>query len=80
MLMANQQRLSDNTDFQTYFKNLAGQLHHDDITLTSQMCCHVQWMQTYQVSMKYHEEAMKRCYQSHAAVERSLREISLMKE
>lgn len=53
-------------------RDLAGALRHDEIVPVKHLAMNVFWLETFVVSLHYHENAMFRCQQSHFAVAHSL--------
>ena len=45
---------------QEVLAKLAGSLRHDDILPTNHLSCNVMWMDTYLISLHYHENTMYR--------------------
>ena len=49
-----------NSNLQEVLKSLAGQLHHDDMHQMTHLCGDITWLDTYMITLKYHENAMHR--------------------
>lgn len=58
-LMAHQRKLQNN-NLQEVLKSLAGQLHHDDLQQMNHLCGDLTWLETYMMTLNYHENAMHR--------------------
>ena len=62
------------TDFQTLLKEMVGALRHDEIVPTRNLCENYTWLETFLVTLHYHENTMFRCQQSHFAMAHGLAE------
>eukprot|EP00842_Homolaphlyctis_polyrhiza_P000060 jgi/Hompol1/1054/HPOL_001164-RA len=62
------------SDFQTLVKEMVGALHHDEIIPTKHLALNLTWLETFVVTLHYHENTMFRCQQSHFAMAHALAE------
>ncbi|KAJ3339340.1 Cation channel sperm-associated protein 3 [Gonapodya sp. JEL0774] len=68
-----QQKLSGN--MHELLAKLAGTLSHEDIVAQSHLSCNVTWLETYMVTLHYHENTMYRIQQTHFRIANTLAEI-----
>ncbi|KAJ3325097.1 Cation channel sperm-associated protein 3 [Boothiomyces sp. JEL0866] len=69
-----QQKTSKNGGFQDIIRNLAGALRHDEIVRVKTLPMDLLWLETFVVTLHYHENTMFRCQQSHFAIAQALAE------
>lgn len=70
-----QQRLDRNKNMQEVLQKLAGTLRHDDVVPMNHLSCNLMWLETYLVSLHYHENTMYRCQQLHFQVSQTIAEM-----
>jgi cation channel sperm-associated protein 3 len=63
--------------FQDIIKGLAGALRHDEVAPTKQLCFNSLWLETFVVTLHYHENALFRCQQNHFAIAHALAEYGI---
>jgi cation channel sperm-associated protein 3 len=73
-LMAHQRKLQ-NSNLQEVLKSLAGQLHHDDLQQMTHLCGDLIWLETFMITLNYHENSMYRCQQIHFEIANTMAEI-----
>ncbi|KAJ3276794.1 Cation channel sperm-associated protein 3 [Terramyces sp. JEL0728] len=73
-----QQKTSKNGGFQDIIRNLAGALRHDEIVRVKTLPMDLLWLETFVVTLHYHENTMFRCQQSHFAIAQSLAEYGFI--
>ncbi|KAJ3071654.1 Cation channel sperm-associated protein 3 [Quaeritorhiza haematococci] len=69
------QRTETNGDFQSLLHELAGTLRHEDVVPMTQLTCNLTWLETFMVTLHYHENTMYRCQQTHFAIANTLAEL-----
>ncbi|KAI8913208.1 Ion transport protein-domain-containing protein [Gorgonomyces haynaldii] len=61
-------------DFQTILKELVGNLKHDEVVPTNQLCENLTWLETFLVTLHYYENTIFICQQTHFAMAHGLGE------
>nr|KAJ3421286.1 Cation channel sperm-associated protein 3 [Polyrhizophydium stewartii] len=61
-------------DFQSMVKDMVGTLRHDEIIPTKHLSLNLTWLETFVVTLHYHENTMFRCQQCHFAMAHALAE------
>lgn len=77
LLQLVQQKTLKNSGFQDIIRDLAGALRHDEIVPIRHLPMNVVWLETFVVTLHYHENTMFRCQQAHFAVAHSLAEYGM---
>ncbi|KAI8926419.1 Ion transport protein-domain-containing protein [Entophlyctis helioformis] len=68
------QKTKRDSDFQDIVKDMVGALRHDEIIPTRHLSLNLTWLETFVVTLHYHENTMFRCQQSHFAMAHALAE------
>ena len=74
MLRLVQEKSKSNTDFTDLVKNMVGALRHDEYIPTRNLISNITWLETFIVTLHYHENTLYRCQQSHFAAAHALAE------
>lgn len=64
-----------NVNLQEVLQKLAGTLRNDDVVPMMHLSCNLNWLETYTVSLDYHENTLYRCQQTHFALAHTLAEF-----
>jgi cation channel sperm-associated protein 3 len=73
-----QQKTLKNAGFQDIIRELAGRLRHDEVVPVRHLSMNMLWLETFVVSLHYHENTMFRTQQSHFAVAHALAEYGIL--
>ncbi|KAI9146358.1 Ion transport protein-domain-containing protein [Paraphysoderma sedebokerense] len=66
---------SQGRDMQTLLQSLAGRLRHDEVIPMAHLLCNLTWIETYMVTLYYHENTLYRCQQTHFSIANTLAEL-----
>lgn len=64
-----------NVNLQDVLQKLAGTLRNEDVVPMTHLSCNLTWLETYTVSLNYHENTLYRCQQTHFALAHTLAEF-----
>ncbi|KAJ3355067.1 Cation channel sperm-associated protein 3 [Kappamyces sp. JEL0680] len=67
--------LKNGSGFQEIIRSLAGTLRHDELVPSKQLPMNLLWLETFVLTLHYHENAMFRCQQDYFAIAHSLGEM-----
>ncbi|KAI8902598.1 Ion transport protein-domain-containing protein [Globomyces pollinis-pini] len=72
LLQLIQQKTNRNGGFQDIIRNLAGALKHDEVIPVKHLAFNILWLETFIVTLYYHENTLFRCQQCHFSMIQSL--------
>ncbi|KAJ3300933.1 Cation channel sperm-associated protein 3 [Kappamyces sp. JEL0829] len=73
--LVQQKTLKNGSGFQEIIRSLAGTLRHDELVPSKQLPMNLLWLETFVLTLHYHENAMFRCQQDYFAIAHSLGEM-----